>query len=81
MGFIIGREKNRQRIGNDNKKGKVIIGEIKKIEMDITQCDKESIDQIGDREPFYLVDSWQDVSIAARVRCGCFCFGAGQLYV
>ena len=42
--------------------------------MDITQCDKESIDQIGDREPFHLVDSWQDVFIAARVRCGCFCF-------
>ena len=80
MGFIIGREKNRQRIGNDNKKGKVI-GEIKKVEMDITQCDKESIDQIGDREPFHLVDSWQDVFIVARVRCGCFCFGAGQLYV
>ncbi len=36
MGFIIGREKNQQRIGNNNKRRKVS-GEItKKIEMDIT---------------------------------------------
>ena len=53
LGFIIGREKNQQRIGNDNKKRKVM-GEITKNRNGyyITVCDKESLAILGIGNPF-----------------------------